>query len=109
MNRKLKRTVLTAAILTVCLSACASPLREETQENGEAQTMDETQMEEYAEAMKEEYPTRQFCLETLSGGEQVWYRDIYLALSGMEEEYLLHTGFRESPGKRTSKRSFMPL
>ena len=51
MNRKLKRTVLTAAILAVCLSACASPLREETQENGEAQTMDETQMAEYTEGI----------------------------------------------------------
>lgn len=106
MNRKLKRTVLTAAILAVCLSACASPLREETQENGEAQTMDETQMAAYAEAMKEEYPTRQFCLETLSGGEQVWYRDIYLALSGMEEEYLLHTGFSGEPGEEDIEKVF---
>ena len=106
MNRKLKRTVLTAAILTVCLTACASPLREETQENGETQTMDETQMAKYAEAMKEEYPTRQFYLEALSEGEQVWYRDIYLALSGMEEEYSLHTGFVGEPGEEGIERVF---
>ena len=106
MNRKLKRTVLTAAILTVCLTACASPLWEETQENGEAQTMDETQMAEYAEAMKEEYPARQFYLEALSEGEQVWYRDIYLALSGMEEEYPLHTDFAGEPGEEGIERVF---
>lgn len=107
MKRKAKRTVLTAAVLALCLTSCAPFFTEDAQEkNEEAQTLDETQMAEYVEAMKEESGTRQFYLETLSEGEQVWYRDIYLALSGMEEEYPLHTDFAGQPGEEELERVF---
>ena len=44
----------------------------------------------FVDLMREESPYQQFYFEQLSFAEQVWYRDIYLILSGMEEERQLH-------------------
>lgn len=105
MNKKRIFTILTAGILAAWLCACTLSFTEDGADNG-LPVMDETQMADYTEAMKEEIPTRQFYLETLSDGEQVWYRDMYLALSGMEEESPLHTGFEGQPGEESIEHVF---
>lgn len=94
---------ITACLLSVCMlqgfAGCFPADRiEETEEKED--------LSAYVNLMRRESLQKQFYFEQLSLPEQVWYRDIYLALSGMEEERELHEDGLQKIGEEGIDRVF---